>query len=255
MKTSQNTILIVGGSAGIGLEIAKQFSALNNHVIITGRNQNRLDSAVSQLHNVTAIQSDVSNAAEVNALVHRIKTDFPNLNLVINNAGHAAVYNLADETIDAYKNAEDEMMTNYLSIIRLNQKLLPLLKNQQEAAIVNVSSVVAFAPGIYLPTYAASKAALHSYTTSLRLTLSDTSVKVFELMPPLVDTEFSKAIGGANGIKPAAVAEALLHALTNDEYEIHVGDTAKIYALYLASPESALQAMNAQRLSNTPSGE
>jgi len=253
MKTSQNTILIVGGSAGIGLEIAKQLSAINNHIIITGRNQARLNSAVSQLHNVTAIQSDVTDPEQVGELVKHIQREFPNLNLVINNAGHAALYSLADEDANAYKNAEEEMLTNYLAIIRLNQKLLPLLKKQQESAIVNVSSVVAFAPGIYLPSYAASKAALHSYTTSLRLTLSETSVKVFELMPPLVDTEFSKEIGGAKGIKPAAVAEALLQALANDEYEIHVGDTAKIYALYLESPENALQVMNAQRLSNISS--
>ena len=88
------------------------------------------------------------------------------------------------------------MQTNFLSIVRLNEKLLPLLRGQPEAAIVNVSSIVAFVPGARLATYAASKAALHSYTQSLRFTLSDTNVKVFELMPPLVDMEFSVEIDG-----------------------------------------------------------
>lgn len=247
MKTTQNTVLIIGGTAGIGLEIVKQLTALNNHVIVTGRNKERLDSALAGLKNITAIPFDVSKANEVDNLVERISKDFPNLNMVINNAGRAILYNLADENQDAFSNAEDEMLTNYLSIIRINQKLLPILKAQSEAAIVNVSSVVAYVPGITLPTYAASKAALHSYTTSLRLSLEDTSVKVFELMPPLVDTEFSKEIGGQNGIKPSVVADEFIAALAKDEFEIRVGDTAKIYELYRQSPLDALNVMNANR--------
>ncbi|MBC6110453.1 SDR family oxidoreductase [Pedobacter fastidiosus] len=247
MKTSQNTVLLIGGTAGIGLEIAKQLTALNNHVIITGRNKERLDAVNASLQNVTTILSDVSKAEDVEQLVAVIKAEFPQLNMVINNAGRALLYNLADENQDAFANAEDEMLTNYLSIIRLNQKLLPILKQQDESAIVNVSSVVAYVPGITLPGYAASKAALHSYTTSLRLSLEETNVKVFELMPPLVDTEFSKEIGGHNGIKPAVVADEFIVALGKDEFEIRVGDTAKIYELFRQSPIDALNAMNANR--------
>lgn len=247
MKTSQNTVLLIGGTAGIGLEIAKQLTALDNHVIITGRNQERLDAAAASLQNVTTILSDVSKAEDVDQLVSRIKAEFPQLNIVINNAGRALFYNLADPSQDAFANAEDEMLTNYLSIIRINQKLLPVLKQQESSAIVNVSSIVAYVPGITLPTYAASKAALHSYSTSLRLSLEETSVKVFELMPPLVDTEFSKEIGGHNGIKPSVVADEFLAALANDEFEIRVGDTAQIYELFRQSPVDALNVMNADR--------
>ncbi|MBO9675662.1 MAG: SDR family NAD(P)-dependent oxidoreductase [Sphingobacteriaceae bacterium] len=247
MKTSQNTVLLIGGTAGIGLEIAKQLTALNNHVIITGRNRERLEAAAASLQNVTTILSDVSKAGDVDLLVERIKAEFPQLNIVINNAGRAILYNLADQNQDAFTHAEDEMLTNYLSIIRINQKLLPVLLAQESSAIVNVSSIVAYVPGISLPTYAASKAALHSYSTSLRLSLEETPVKVFELMPPLVDTEFSKEIGGHNGIKPSVVAVDLLTALANDEYEIRVGDTAKIYELFRQSPVDALNAMNASR--------
>jgi uncharacterized oxidoreductase len=134
-----------------------------------------------------------------------------------------------------------------LAIVNLTEKLLPLLKAQKEAAIVNVSSIVVFAPGASLPTYAASKAALHSYTRSLGYALKDTGVKVFELMPPLVDTELSKEIGGHNGIPPLQVAEELLAGLTNDVAEIHVGGTADMYKLYLSSPEKALIALNSGR--------
>jgi uncharacterized oxidoreductase len=243
MKTSKNTVLISGGSAGIGFEIAKLLTEKGNHVIITGRDKERLEKATAQLKNVTSILCDVSKANDVEALVKKISSEFPGLNMVINNAGRAILYNLTDKDIQAFEKAEDEMLTNYLSVIRLNEKLLPLLKTQKEAAIVNVSSVVAFVPGL-LPTYSASKAALHSYTQSLRLELNDFSIKVFELMPPLVNTEFSEIIGGSKGIHPSQVAEEFLAALEKDELEIHVGNTAHIYKLFLSSPGEALKALN-----------
>jgi uncharacterized oxidoreductase len=248
MKSSNNTILITGGSAGIGFALAQLFSSRGNRVIITGRNEKRLQAAAAQLPNTTAIAGDVSDPADVTRLVGILRRDHPDLNIVINNAGKAFFYDLTAEDADTAAKAGEEMVTNYLSVLRLNELLLPLLKQQSEAAIVNVSSIVAFVPGARLATYAASKAALHSYTLSLRHKLMPSSgVKVFELMPPLVDTEFSAEIGGQNGIAPSVVAEALVEALEKDEYEIRVGQTEDIYRLYLSSPEQAFQAMNAVR--------
>jgi uncharacterized oxidoreductase len=242
MKTSNNGILIIGGTAGIGFEIAKLFSK-NNQVIITGRNQKRLDEAVSRLKNTIGILSDSSKKEEVDLLVSRIKKDFPKTNIVINNAARAFVYDL-NSVENLYELAEEEMQVNYLSIIRLNEKLLPLIAAQNTAAIVNVSSVVAFVPGT-LTTYSASKAALHSYTQSLRRSLARCGkVKVFELMPPLVNTEFSQGIGGSKGIDPSVVAAGLLRAMENDSYEVRIGNTQFIYDLYLKSPEEALELMN-----------
>jgi uncharacterized oxidoreductase len=243
MKTSENTILITGGSAGIGFAIAKQLTAKNNHVIIVGRNPERLQKAAAELTNVTAISADISYAEDVDKLVDRLVNEFPSLNIVINNAGFAQMNNLLTDS-DTFEKASAEILTNYLSIVSLNEKLLPLLRKQTEAAIVNVSSVVAFVPSSVLTGYSASKAALHSYTQSLRHFLSSTSVKVFELMPPLVDTEFSAEIGGHNGIKPAVVAEELIAALETDTFEIRVGNTAQIYQLYRSAPEDAFKAMN-----------
>jgi uncharacterized oxidoreductase len=243
MKTSKNTVLITGGSAGIGFEIAKQLSAKDNHVIIVGRNQERLEKAAGQLKNVTAISADISNAADVETLVAKLKSDFPNLNILINNAGYA-VYNSIVDDEDIFEKAGAEMHTNYLSVVRLNYKLLPLLKKQNEAAIVNVSSIVAFVPGKLTATYSATKAALHSYTQSLRLVLADTPVKVFELMPPLVDTEFSAEIGGHRGIPASQVADEFLAGLETDNYEIRVAGTEQLYQLYLSSPAEALKALN-----------
>ncbi|GAB4029669.1 SDR family oxidoreductase [Spirosoma gilvum] len=245
MKTTQNTVLITGGSAGIGFEIAKLFDQKGNHVIITGRDENRLKKAVAQLLNGTAIVSDVTNEDDVNRLVDQLYTDFPNLNILINNAGKAFYYKQAAEA-NAFEKAGEEMMTNYLSVIRLTEKLVDLLNKQEEAAIVNVTSIVALAPNHRMATYGASKAALHSYSQSLRITLERSSTtKVFELMPPLVDTEFSQEIGGAtNGIAPSAVAADLFQALENNDYEIHVGRTAQLYELARKSPADALVAMN-----------
>jgi len=246
MKTSQNTILITGGSAGIGLELAKKLSAQNNHVIIVGRNHDRLQKAAAQLQNVTTITGDISNADDVEKLVAKLNAEHPDLNVVINNAGAANLNNLADDT-NTFEKASEEILTNYLSVIRLNEKLLPLLKKQNNAAIVNVSSIVAFAPGAKLATYAATKAALHSYTRALRLALGDTSVKVFELMPPLVDTEFSAEIGGKNGIPASQVADEFFTAFENDTYEIRVAGTEQFYRLYLSNPDEALRVMNLPR--------
>jgi uncharacterized oxidoreductase len=242
MNTTNNTVLITGGSAGIGFEIAKLFSATGNKVIITGRDKQRLDLALAQLTNATGIVSDVSKKEDTEALVAIAKRDFPDLNIIINNAGQAHLYDLGNSE-NAFEKAQDEILTNYLAVIRLNEKLLPLLKTQKESAIVNVSSVVAIVPG-KIPTYSASKAALHSYTQSLRLSLRSGNVKVFELMPPLVDTEFSAIINGRTGIAPAVVAQDLIEAIEKDNYEIHVGKTQYIYDLYLQSPAKALKAMH-----------
>lgn len=244
MKTTNNTVLITGGSAGIGLEIARLFSEKGNHVIITGRNEERLQQAAAQLKNVTAIALDVSKEQDIDALVNRIEKDFPGLNTVVNNAGQAYAYQLGEKSDTADK-AKHEMEVNFYAILDLNEKLLPLLSRQEQAAIVNVSSIVAFVPGNSIATYSASKAALHSYTLSLRHTLAQsTAVKVFELMPPLVNTDFSREIGGEKGILPAQVASEFLTAFENDQYEIHVGNTADMFRFFHADPQAAFLAMN-----------
>lgn len=253
MKTTNNTILITGGSAGIGLAIAERLVA-GNHVIITGRNEGRLKAAAAKLSNaiaranVTAIVGDVTDAADAERLVGILRRDQSDLNMVINNAGTAAPFPLTGGAEGAFEKAQLEMLTNYLAVVRLNDALLPLLRRQPAAAIVNVTSVLAFVPGSRLSTYSATKAALRSYTLSLRHQLALAGeVKVFELMPPLVDTELSAEIGGKNGIAPSVVADALVAALENDQYEVRVAGTEDLYQLYRSSPESAFQAINANR--------
>ena len=245
MKTTNNTILLIGGSAGIGLEIAKRLADGTNRLIITGRNKDRLQRVADALPNTTAIVSDISNAGETDVLVARVRNDIPQLNVVINNAATASITPLLNLDDTSYEQVAEELHTNYLAVIRLNTKLLPLLKQQQEAAIVNVSSIVAYVPGS-LATYSATKAALHSYTQSLRFELEQKHpyIKVYELLPPLVNTDFSKPIGGERGISPALVAEELIKGLENDTYEIRVAGTEDLYRLSLADPAKAFATMH-----------
>jgi uncharacterized oxidoreductase len=246
MNITNKTVLVTGGGSGIGFEIARLLSE-KNKVVITGRTEAKLQQAAAQLNNVDFIVSDITNAASVEELVAQIQKDYGKLDVLINNAGNVFVYNLATEA-DTYQKSVEEFDTNFFSILRLTDKLLPVLSAQNEAAIVNVSSIVALVPGSNIPTYSASKAALHSYTQSLRYVLAKTTnIKVFELMPPLVNTDFSQNIGGANGIHPSQVADELIAAFEKDEYEIHVGNTAQIYQLSMASPSDAFNALNQSR--------
>jgi uncharacterized oxidoreductase len=247
MNITGKTVLITGGGSGIGFEIAKLLSDKDNKVIITGRSEARLKKAAAQLNNVSYISTDVNSESDVDKVVERINHEFGGLDILINNAGQAYYHRLGTDE-NTYSKAADEIQTNYLSIIRLTEKLLQLLRVSKEAAIVNVSSIVAFVPGINLATYAASKAALHSYTRALRYALAlNTGIKVFELMPPLVNTEFSSEIGGENGIPPEVVAQGLIDGFEKDEYELHIGNTADLYKLYLSSPEEALKTLNQGR--------
>ena len=243
MNITGKTILITGGGSGIGLEIAKLLSAKGNKVIITGRTEAKLQQAAAQVENVSIIAADITDEASVEKLVAQINKEYGKLDILINNAGATYVYNLADAT-DTNQKAKDEFETNFFSILNLTDKLLPVLKVQNEAAIVNVSSILAFVPAGRIPTYSASKAALHSYTQSLRFALADTGVKVFELMPPLVNTDFSKDIGGEKGIHPNVVAQGLIDAFEKDEYQIHIGDTEYVYQLSLSSPTDAFNMLN-----------
>lgn len=239
MKTTGNTVFISGGSAGIGLAIAKKLSAAGNKIIINGRSEKRLQNALKELDNAVAIQGDLSIAADRIRIVENLKANHPEVNIIINNAGAAFMNDLSDYNNDAAEKAYQEMNTNYISVIDFTALTLPLLLLQKEAAIVNVSSIAVFRSNKYLPTYSASKAALHSYTQGLRDTFSENdNLNIYELYPPLVNTEFSAEIGGANGIAPSEVADELFAALEKNQFEIPVGDTKKIHELVIPITEN-----------------
>ena len=241
MKTTGNTVFITGGSAGIGLEIAKAFSQRENKVIINGRDKGRLYEALSQLGNAVAIQGDLSIEYDRVRIAKVLKEEHPDLNVVVNNAGEAYAYSLAD---GGYDHARREINTNYVSVVHFTELVMPLLHSKESGAIVNVTSIVGLVPSAVTPTYSASKAALHFYTQSLRKSLAEAPVRVFELMPPLVNTAFSAAIGGAKGISPGEVAEALLSAMGEDRFDVPVGRTRCVHGAISEAMER-LQAQSA----------
>lgn len=229
MKKTGNTVFISGGSAGIGLAIAKKLSAAGNKVIINGRNEERLQNALTQLDNALAIQGDLSVEAERVRIAKQLKENHPDLNIIINNAGAAFAY-LLTETTNAHEKAAIEMNTNYFSVIHFTELLLPHLLQKTAAAVVNISSIAVFGSHKMLPTYAATKAALHSYTLALRSTYEEEkNVQIYEVYPPLVNTEFSAEIGGANGIAPSEVADELLLALAKNQFDVPVGDSKQFF--------------------------
>ncbi|GAB3749122.1 SDR family oxidoreductase [Spirosoma pomorum] len=232
MKTTGNTVFISGGSAGIGLAIAKRLSAAGNKVIINGRSAERLQKALGELECAVAIQGDLSLEADRVRIVRELAEQHPDVNIVVNNAGTAFMNDLSDSTNNATEKAYQEINTNYLSIIDFTAKVLPQLLKQEAAAIVNVTSIAVFRGNKYLPTYSASKAALHSYTQGLRDTFANNDkLNVYEVYPPLVNTEFSAEIGGANGIPASEVADELFLALATDQFEVPVGDAKRFHQL------------------------
>ena len=190
MKMTGNTILITGGGSGIGRGLAEAFHALGNTVIISGRRQAMLDETVAADHGMQALTLDIDMPEGVRDFAARVIEQFPALNVVIHNAGIMRPEIVLKDP-DYVATAEAILTTNVLGPIRLNAALLPLLLKQPAATVMTVTSGLAWVPLAPTPTYCASKAAIHSYTESLRYQLKDTAVEVLELTPPYVQTELN----------------------------------------------------------------
>jgi uncharacterized oxidoreductase len=244
MKTSGNTILITGAASGIGLEIAKIFSQKNNKVIMADRSIEQLKIEAAKLENAVAIAVDLTDENEINKLIQTIKLNYSELNIAILNAGAANDYSLYSTEYDL-EYAKSEINTNYLANVRLTHALEPLLSTKADAAFVVTTSGLAFVPNLNYPTYSVTKAALHSFALASRLALKrkGSTIKFFDLMPPLTETPLAKGLD-APKITAAEVAAWFIASFEKDELEIHVGDTEKIYQLFLKSPEDALMAVN-----------
>lgn len=188
MKLTGNTILITGGGSGIGRGLAVELHRLGNQVIIAGRRKKALDETTAANPGMKSVTLDIDNAAGIRAFAAQLTKEYPALNVLINNAGIMRVENLAAQQEDL-ADAESIITTNLLGPIRLTAALLPHLQKQPHATIMNVSSGLAFVPLHLTATYCATKAAIHSYTQSLRYQLKATHINVVELIPPYVATD------------------------------------------------------------------
>jgi uncharacterized oxidoreductase len=190
MRLTGNTILITGGTSGIGRALAEAFHERGNQVIIAGRRQALIDEVIAAHPGMRGLQVDVEDASAIDTFTAQIRKQFPALNVLINNAG---ISRSEDFTADAFDMSVSRsiIQTNVVGVLHLTAALLPTLRQQPSATIVATSSGLAFIPRSNFPTYCASKAFLHSWLQSLRSQLRDTSVRVLELVPPYVQTELS----------------------------------------------------------------
>ena len=188
MKISGNTVLITGGGSGIGRGLAEALLALGNHVIISGRRKALLEEVCAANPGMKSLVLDIEDRSAIRALATRLASEFPAVNVLINNAGIMRPELLQQQQDDLH-DAESIVTTNLLGPIRLTAALLPLLGKHPRSTIINVTSGLGFVPLAFTPTYSATKAALHSYTLSLRYQLKDTTTEVLEIIPPYVQTD------------------------------------------------------------------
>lgn len=232
MKTSGNTVLITGGATGIGFALAEALLDQGNEVIVCGRRRARLEAARARRPALQTRVGDVSRASGRKALVAWVVRRFPNLNVLVNNAGVQRAIDFLHGPRDLPL-ADEELATNLAGPIHLSALLIPHLRRRRDAAIVNVSSGLGFTPLAAVPVYCATKAAVHAFSLSLRHQLRQTRVKVFEVAPPIVPTELAgdreRPDEAEFTMSPQAVAKGIVAALRRDRYEVALGAAANLH--------------------------
>lgn len=244
MKLTGRTVLITGGSSGIGQELANQLLRRGNTVIVTGRDRKKLDATAQALHGVHVVQSDVADPAAVVSLYEMVTSRFPTLDTLINNAGIMRNLNLnrPRDPLDVTR----EIEINLCGPIRMVQQFLPHLKTRKDALIVNVSSGLAFVPLPISPIYCATKAAMHSFTQSLRMQLAGTGVMAVELAPPGTETplfrgEFAQEMQGQKGMDVVVLVRKAIAGIEAGRSEIRPGLANVLKAMSRLAPEFMLK--------------
>src|SRR5450432_3787847 len=237
MKLTGRTILITGGSAGNGLGFALKFLELGNTVIVTGRRQTVLDEVKAKYPNLYTIQGDVADTAQIKAVAAHVKANFPKLDVLMNNAGIMLHKNLQVPAADL-----DGLMTevniNVGGVIRTTSAFIDIL-TANRGTVINVSSALAFVPLPSAPIYCATKAAVHSYTQSLRFQLEETGVEVIELMPPGVKTDLTAEMADGRSVRLITTDELIkksFAALKAGKLEIRPGQSNQLALLRRLAP-------------------
>jgi uncharacterized oxidoreductase len=246
MKLNHRTILITGGSSGIGLELARQLIARGNTVVVTGRDSARLDAAKRSLPGLHTVQSDVSDPAAIAALHATVLAQFPALDTLINNAG--IMRNLSLLSAREPGDLTREIEIDLLGPVWMVGQFLPHLKTRPDALIVNVSSGLAFIPYTISPIYSAAKAGLHAYTQALRMQLAGSAVRVVELAPPPTETplmrgEFGAEMRGQRGLDPVVLVRQAIAGIEAGKEEIRPGLSNVLRAMSRVAPQFMFRQM------------
>lgn len=239
MKLEGRTILITGGTSGIGFELARQLIARRNTVIVTGRDQRKLQEAKFSLPAVHAIQSDASKPEDIDALLQRVITQFPACDTLFNNAGIMRNLNINERR--SLTDVTRELDLNLNGPIQMVQGFLPHLKSRPKALIVNVSSGLAFVPFPLSPVYSAAKAGMHAFSRCLRVQLRGSNVTVVELAPPGVETElfrgeFEKEMKGQKGMPVDVLVAKTITGIEAGKTEIRPGLSNLLYLMSRLAP-------------------
>lgn len=245
MKASGKTVLITGGGSGIGLALAQTFLKNKNTVIITGRNLNKLQKAQKANPGLHIVQNDVTNEKQIKELVQKVQNEFGGLDVLVNNAGVLHTSNVQDSTYPFEKHLQ-EIDIDMAGPIRMVHYFLPQLLKKPEAAIINVSSGLAFIPLTMAPVYSATKAGLHAWTQSIRLQLKETNVKVIELMPPVVDTEMVTEFEEFPKISSEKLADAFWKGYRKNQKEITPGISKQLKLMRRLAPGFIFNQINKQ---------
>lgn len=237
MIVTGNTVLITGGSSGIGLALAKRFFSLKNKVIITGRNISKLEQVRKDYPGILIFSGDLTDKNSLDELILYIEQQHPGLNILINNAAIQYNYNFTDEPNLSYKIGY-EISANITAPITLTGLLLPLLLKNNNSAVVNVSSGLFIAPKKSASVYCAAKSAIHSFTKTLRYQLENTNTKVFEIIPALTDTPMT-AGRGKSKITPEQLTDEFIRNFKTDKLESYIGKTKMLKLINRFSPDLA----------------
>ena len=243
MLLSGNTVLVTGGASGIGLALAERFLKSGNHLIICGRRESRLAEMKAKYPSIETRVCDVGESHQREDLVKWVTTKFPGLDVVVNNAGIQRRVRIAEER--DWKATREEIAINLEAPVHLTMLLLPHLMKQRRAAIVNVTSGLSFVPFAGTPIYCATKAAIHSFTLSLRHQLAGSSVEVVEVIPPAVDTDLGGPGLHTFGVNVDEFADAAMKQISEGSQEVSYGFAQQASRASREQLDETFQRMNA----------
>ncbi len=244
MQLANRTVLITGGTGGIGLGLAESFLQKGSRVIVCGRNRDKLSCVKEKYPAITAIPCDVGDPLQRKKLAAEVLHSYPEVDILVNNAGIQRYIDLK-KGLDEIESGEDEIAINLVAPVKLTALFIDHLMKKPQAAIINVSSGLGFRPMTATPIYSATKAAIHTYTLVLRQQLKGSRVKVVEIVPPMVDTDLNKAGRDAaqvkyRGISLSEYIPTVVKGLENDNETIFYGDAGTVLTEPRGLTESSL---------------
>lgn len=246
MALQNNTVLITGGSSGLGLEMAKQFAYTGNKVIVCSKTPEKLQQARVIVPEIITYACDISIEEERNKLYQWISENHPEINLLINNAAIVHRIDFADDS-NSYEKSVKEIATNLQAPIHLSKLFLPHLSTNSESKIINITTGLVYVPRADYPFYNATKAALHSFTQVLRNQLKNRPIQVIEVLFPVVNTPWHEGNPPKIGITTEKAINEMIKGLLAGKDEIKVGKVRLLYYLFRFAPKFAFKKINSLR--------